>query len=99
MERLNTEEAKARDKLEKKMSMQTQLMALEDDVAKSVEIYDENRKDIIKKRVKKSQLYAMEDIQKEELEKLVKANEKIVRSNGDMEKENAEFRKRIATTI
>ena len=99
MDRLNTEEAKARDMLEKKMQLQTQLMAMEDDVAKSIEIYDVNRKDIIKKRVKKSELYSLEDIQKDQLEKLVKTNEKVIRHNTDLEKENEELKKKITSTI
>ena len=99
MDRLNTEEAKARDMLEKKMQLQTQLMAMEDDVAKSIEIYDINRKDIIKKRVKKSELYSLEDIQKDQLEKLVKTNEKVIRHNTDLEKENEELKKKITSTI
>lgn len=58
-----------------------------------------NKDDIIKLRIRLSQLISQEEKMNEELEKLKKENEFYMKKNAEFEQENASLQKEIALTI
>ena len=99
MERLKEEETKAKDMLDEKIKQQQQLTQDNVDLSEAKLVAEKNKEDIIKMRIRLSQLISQEEKMKEELEKLKKENEFYVKRNAEFEQENAELQKEIALTI
>ena len=99
MEKTAEEEKKSKDILEKKFKLEQQLLELKEDLGTLSDTHVKNRDDIIKQRVKNSQLDSQNKMLDVEQKQLTTNNARLVEENTDLQKENAELQKKIANTI
>lgn len=99
MERLKEEETKAKDMLDEKIKLQQQLNQDNSDLNEAKLFAAKGKEEIIKLRIRLSQLITQEEKMSDELKRLKKENEFYVKKNAEFEEENAKLQKEIALTI
>ena len=99
MDKISFEETKSKDVLDEKLKLEQELIDMKEDMAKEFEKDHENRENLIKLRVKNSQLETQDLDQIEEEKTLVKENEELLQENTDAEKLNIDLKRKITETI
>jgi hypothetical protein len=99
MEKTADEEGKSKDLLDQKLKMEQDKLDTEDELRKLTDLQAQNREDIIKQRVKNSQLDSQNKMLNVEDDQLTESNTKLLTGNEQLEKENTELKKKIALTI
>ena len=99
MEKISNEEAKSKDVLDEKLKLEQELIDLKEDLGKISETHAVNREELIKLRVKNSQLDSQNALLTEDELQLTEENTKLIEENGNLEKENTQLKNKIAQTI
>ena len=99
MEKISNEEAKSKDVLDEKLKLEQELIDLKEDLTKLTEKQAHNREELIKQRVKNSQLDSQFRLLTEEEQTLAAENEKLTLDNEQLEKENLQLKQKIQETI
>ena len=99
MEKTADEESKSKDLLDKKLKMEQDLLDTKEDLQKLTDQQTTNREDLIKMRVKNSQLDSQAKMLDVESSQLTDSNKRLLTDNEMLEKENADLKKKIALTI
>lgn len=99
MEKISNEEAKSKDVLDEKLKLEQELLDLKEDLGKITETHAVNREELIKLRVKNSQLDSQNALLTEEEIQLTDENGKLIEENESLEKENTTLKNKIANTI
>ena len=81
MDKINFEEAKSKDVLDEKLKLEQELLDKKEDLVVKVETEAKNRDDLIKFRVKKSQLETQDHDLIEEEKSLTKENAELLELN------------------
>ena len=81
MDKINFEEAKSKDVLDEKLKLEQELLDKKEDLVVKVETEAKNRDDLIKFRVKKSQLETQDADLIEEEKNLTKENAELLETN------------------
>ncbi len=88
LERLNKEEAKAKDMHEEKIRLQQEFAVLNEDMAEAKAMQARNREELIRMQIKLSQLNASELRLTEEVNDLVEHNTAFIKKNDELELDN-----------
>jgi len=99
MEKISNEESKSKDVLDEKLKLEQELLDLKEDLGKITETHAVNREELIKLRVKNSQLDSQNGLLTEEELLLTDDNTKLIEENENLEKENTSLMNKIANTI
>lgn len=99
MEKINFEEQKSKDVLDEKLKKEQELLDLKEDLQVKLDAETENRDNLIKLRVKNSQLESQDADLIEEEKQLLKENQELLEENKNAEEENAKLKKKITETI
>ena len=99
MEKIANEEAKSKEVLDEKLKLEQELLDLKEDLQKIVEKNAFNREELIKNKVKNSQLDSQGIQLTEEHAMLTKHNDELLVNNKAAEEENKMLKEKIATTI
>lgn len=99
MEKTSDEQAKSKDLMDHKLKMEQEIIDLNEDLTKATNEQAENRNEIIKQRVKNSQLDSQSKMLDVESKQLDESNTKLLKSNEGLEKENNDLKRKIALTI
>lgn len=99
MEKIQSEENRSKDILDKKLQLEQDLLMLKEDLSKATETHANNREELIKLEVKNSQLTSQNAIMSEDEVQLKEENSKIIEENESLEAENSKLKKQIAETI
>ena len=99
MEKIANEEQKSKDVLDEKLKLEQELVDLKEDLAKLTDTHAINREELIKLRVKNSQLDTQTALLTEEDAQLSQDNQKLQDENAKLEKDNAELKHKISMTI
>jgi hypothetical protein len=99
MEKIASEEAKSKDVLDEKLKLEQELTELKEDLNKLTESHTVGREELIKLKVKNSQLDSQNALLTEEEAQLGTDNTKLIEENNNLEKENADLKQKISTTI
>lgn len=93
------EENKSKAVLDEKLKLEQELMDLNEDLQVLTDKRAANREDIIKMRVRNSQLDSQTKMLEIEQASLTDNNKEIQETNAELEKENTDLKKKIALTI
>lgn len=93
------EETRSKAALEEKLSLEQSLLILKDQLQKATDRNNQNREDLIRLRVKNSQLDSQTEMLKVEDSQLTESNDRLLKDNAELEAENTDLKMRIATTI
>jgi hypothetical protein len=99
MEKIQNEETRSKDILDKKLQLEQDLIVLKEDLEKATDTHSINREDLIKLQVKNSQLTSQNTLLAEEEVTLKEDNTKLIEENEQLEKENNQFKQKIQETI
>ena len=99
MEKISNEESMSKDVLDEKLKQEQELIDLKEELAKLTEKHSHNREELIKQRVKNSQLDSQRRTLDEEEQHLTLENQRLIEENEAMEKENLELKQKIQQTI
>ena len=93
MEKIQSEENRSKDILDKKLQLEQDLIILKEDLGKATDTHASNREELIKLQVKNSQLTSQNHILGEEEVQLKEDNGKLIEENDNLEKENTKLKK------
>lgn len=99
MEKTADEETKSKDILDRKLKMEQELLDTKDELQKLTDLQQSNREEIVKQRVKNSQLDSQQKMLGVESAQLSESNKKLLTGNEQLEKDNTDLKKKIALTI
>ena len=99
IEQTADEENKSKEVLDNKLELEQQLMDLQQKVMKDSTLKANNREELLKMKVKNSQLDSQNKMLDIEQEQLNEGNAKRIAENLELEKENQELKKQIAMRI
>lgn len=99
MERLKVEETKGQEMLNERINLQQNLITLEEDKKEASMLQDRNREELIRLRIKVSQLISSEERLVGDLRQFDDENRQFQKRNHEYEIENEELNKKIAETI
>ena len=99
IEQTADEENKSKEVLDNKLELEQQLMDLQQKVMKDSTLKANNREELLKMKVKNSQLDSQNKMLDIEQEQLTEGNAKRIAENLELEKENQELKKQIAMRI
>lgn len=99
LKQLETEELQAKDMLDEKIKLQQQFNQDSSDLTEAKLFAGKGREELIKLRIRLSQLIAQEEKMAEELDKLKRENEYYLKKNAEFEEENLKLQKEIHITI
>lgn len=99
MEKTADEETKSKDILDRKLKMEQELIDTKDELLKLTDLHQSNRDEMIKQRVKNSQLDSQQKMLGVESGILTEGNKNLLTENEQLEKDNTDLKKKIATTI
>uniref|UniRef100_A0A7S3CIG5 Uncharacterized protein n=1 Tax=Strombidium rassoulzadegani TaxID=1082188 RepID=A0A7S3CIG5_9SPIT len=99
MEKTTDEEQKSKDVLDNKLKLEQELIDFKEKLQKATDQNSSNRDEIIKQRVKNSQLDSQMAMHTEESKVLKEKNSRLLEDNKSMEEENNSLKQKIAMTI
>lgn len=99
MAKTTFEENHSKTKLDEKLKLDQDLLDKNEDLAKETKIMEDLREELIRMRVKNSQLDSQKEMLEKEQKLLDVANKKLKVDNDKLEKENEKFITEIQTTI
>jgi len=98
-EKIEDEEKRSKLHLEEKLKCEQEFLILKEDLEKDLNTKAKFREELIKLKVKKSQLDSLQKSLTQEDEELKDKNAKVEEKNKELEKSNAKFKKEIQQAI
>lgn len=99
MDKTSWEETRSKDTLDRKLKLEQGLLDKKEDLQKETNRQDTNREELIKLRVKNSQLDSQKEMLETEKKQLDEGNTKLIAGNTQLELDNQNYMREIATTI